>query len=204
MTKPAVAGETPRTFLQTCNVVGSVALRRSGTTILVATQRGYGKRSETGEYRLSHRGGKGVITVRTTEKTGSMVCIREVVDSDDIVIATSGGKAIRQHASEIRVAGRNTQGVRLIKLGEGDIVADVAAVVSDESAIAGIAPVAQETPPAAETPPAVKSQPATDLFTPPAAEPPEEKPKRRGRPAKQKPAGKTAKRRGSGRRKKGG
>jgi DNA gyrase subunit A len=185
-------------------VVGSVALRRSGTTILVATQRGYGKRSETGEYRLSHRGGKGVITVRTTEKTGSMVCIREVVDSDDIVIATSGGKAIRQHASEIRVAGRNTQGVRLIKLGEGDIVADVAAVVSDESAIAGIAPVAQETPPAAETPPAVKSQPATDLFTPPAAEPPEEKPKRRGRPAKQKPAGKTAKRRGSGRRKKGG
>ncbi len=113
-------------------VVGSVVLRRSGTSILVATERGFGKRSETGEYRVSHRGGKGIFTVKTTEKTGKMVAIREVVESDDVVIVTSGGIIIRQHASEIRLAGRNTQGVRLIKLDEGDSIADVAAVVSEE------------------------------------------------------------------------
>jgi len=113
-------------------VIGSVALRRSGTSILVVTENGYGKRSETGEYRVSHRGGKGIITVKTTEKTGAMVAIKEVVDSDDIVIVTTNGKAIRQHASEIRIAGRNTQGVRLIRLEEQDAVADVAAVKSEE------------------------------------------------------------------------
>jgi len=113
-------------------VVGAVALRRSGTTILVATERGYGKRSETGEYRVSHRGGKGIITVKTTDKTGKMVAIKDVVESDDVVIVTSGGIVIRQHASDIRVAGRNTQGVRLIRLDEGDSVSDVAAVMAEE------------------------------------------------------------------------
>jgi DNA gyrase subunit A len=113
-------------------VVGAVALRRTGTTILVATEGGYGKRSETSEYRVSHRGGKGIITVKTTAKTGKMVAIKEVVEKDDVVVVTSGGIVIRQHASEIRLAGRNTQGVRLIKLGEGDTIADVAAVVADE------------------------------------------------------------------------
>jgi DNA gyrase subunit A len=113
-------------------VIGSVTLRRSGTTILVATEKGYGKRSETGEYRISHRGGKGIITVKTTEKTGKMVAIKEVVETDDVVIVTSGGIVIRQHASEIRLAGRNTMGVRLIRLDEGDLISDVAAVMSEE------------------------------------------------------------------------
>ena len=113
-------------------VVGAVALRRSGTTILVATEKGFGKRSATEEYRVSHRGGKGIITVKTTEKTGKMVSIREVLESDDIVVVTSGGIVIRQHASEIRLAGRNTQGVRLIKLGEKDTVSDVAAVMAGD------------------------------------------------------------------------
>ena len=114
------------------HVVGTVTLRRTGTTILVATERGFGKRSEEGEYRISHRGGKGIITVKTSEKTGSMVTIREVTDSDDIVVITSNGMIIRQHASDIRVAGRNTQGVRLIRLEEGDEVVDVAAVLAEE------------------------------------------------------------------------
>jgi len=118
-------------------VVGAVALRKTGTTILVATEGGYGKRSETGEYRVSHRGGKGIITVKTTNKTGKMVAIREVVDSDDVVVVTSNGIVIRQHASEIRVAGRNTQGVRLIRLDEGDKISDVAAVASDEEEVNG-------------------------------------------------------------------
>ena len=113
-------------------VVGAVVLRRSGTTILVATERGYGKRSETGEYRVSHRGGKGIFTVKTTDKTGKMVAIREVVEKEDVVVVTSGGIVIRQHASEIRVAGRNTQGVRLIRLDEGDSISDVAVVMPED------------------------------------------------------------------------
>ncbi|MBI3787820.1 MAG: DNA gyrase subunit A, partial [Ignavibacteriales bacterium] len=84
-------------------VVGAVNLRRSGTTILVATDKGYGKRSEEGEYRVSHRGGKGIITMKTSDKTGSMIAIREVVETDDIVVVTSNGMVIRQHASDIRV-----------------------------------------------------------------------------------------------------
>ncbi len=121
-------------------VVGAVVLRRVGTTILIATENGYGKRSETNEYRVSHRGGKGIITVKTTEKTGKMVAIKEVVESDDVVIVTSGGIVIRQHASDIRVAGRNTQGVRLIRLDQGDTISDVAAVMAedDESAIEAV------------------------------------------------------------------
>ena len=124
-------------------VVGAVVLRRNGTTILVATEKGYGKRSETGEYRVSHRGGKGIFTVKTTDKTGPMVSIKEVVESDDMVIITEKGIVIRQHASEIRVAGRNTQGVRLIRLDAGDSISDVAAVASEEedSSLAGDIPV---------------------------------------------------------------
>ncbi len=113
-------------------VVGAVALRRAGTTILVATELGYGKRSETDEYRVSHRAGKGIITVKTTDKTGKMVAIKEVVETDDVVVVTTGGIVIRQHASTIRVAGRNTQGVRLIRLDDGDRVSDVAAVAGED------------------------------------------------------------------------
>ncbi|MCX6132460.1 MAG: DNA gyrase subunit A [Ignavibacteriales bacterium] len=113
-------------------VVGAVNLRRKGITILVATKNGYGKRSEEEEYRVSHRGGKGIITVKTSEKTGIMVAIKEAVDTDDVVVVTTNGMVIRQHASDIRVAGRNTQGVRLIRLHEGDTVADVAIVMAEE------------------------------------------------------------------------
>ena len=113
-------------------VVGVVNLRRKGTTILVATESGYGKRSEEEEYRVSHRSGKGIITVKTSEKTGEMVAIKEAVDTDDVVVVTTNGMVIRQHASDIRVAGRNTQGVRLIRLQDGDAVADVAIVMAEE------------------------------------------------------------------------
>jgi DNA gyrase subunit A len=113
-------------------VVGVVNLRRKGTTILVATESGYGKRSEEEEYRVSHRSGKGIITVKTSEKTGEMVAIKEAVDTDDVVVVTTNGMVIRQHASDIRVAGRNTQGVRLIRLQAGDAVADVAIVMAEE------------------------------------------------------------------------
>ena len=141
-------------------VIGAVALRRTGTTILVATTLGYGKRSETDEYRVSHRGGKGIITVKTTEKTGHMVAIREVVEKEDVVVITNGGIVIRQHASEIRVAGRNTQGVRLIKLDAGDAISDVAVVLpEEEEPTNGDAPKGNP-PPSGES----NSKDQTDLF----------------------------------------
>ncbi len=120
-------------------VVGGVVLRRTDTTILVATEDGFGKRSETDEYRVSHRGGKGIITMKATSKTGKMIGIKEVTDKDDVVIVTTNGIVIRQHASDIRVAGRNTQGVRLIKLESGDKVSDIAAVPSEEEESVAVA-----------------------------------------------------------------
>ena len=150
-------------------VIGAVALRRAGTTILVATTLGYGKRSETDEYRVSHRGGKGIITVKTTEKTGQMVAIREVVEKEDVVVITNGGIVIRQHASEIRVAGRNTQGVRLIKLDAGDAISDVAVVLPEEEEPAnGDAPKGNP-PPSGES----NGKDQTDLFSKPASPAPE-------------------------------
>jgi DNA gyrase subunit A len=112
--------------------IGAVVLRRAGTTILIATEGGFGKRSQTDEYRVTRRGGKGIITVKTNEKTGRMMAIKEVMEKDDVVIVTSRGVVIRQHASDIRVAGRNTQGVRLIRLDSGDRVADLAAVPAED------------------------------------------------------------------------
>lgn len=114
-------------------VIGAVAVKRAQTMILVATQNGYGKRSELKEYRTSHRGGKGVITVKVTDKTGKMVAIKEVQEADDIVVVTSKGMIIRQPAVSIRLTGRNAQGVRLIRLDEGDSVVAVAIVPSEEN-----------------------------------------------------------------------
>ncbi len=113
-------------------VVGMVGLRRMDSTILVATEKGFGKRSDLDEYRVTRRGGKGIRTVKVSDKTGNMIAIRDVNDSDDIVIVTHNGMTIRQHVKNIRIAGRLTQGVRLIRLGSGDIISDVAVVFSDE------------------------------------------------------------------------
>jgi DNA gyrase subunit A len=113
-------------------VVGLVAVKRPGASILVVTDKGFGKRSNLEDYRLTRRGGKGVITVKVGERNGEMVSIREVVDSDDLMIITTKGVMIRQHVSDIRVMGRNTQGVRLIKLQEGDTISDISSVVGEE------------------------------------------------------------------------
>lgn len=119
-------------------VVGMVSLRRSGTTILVATEHGYGKRTPLQEYRPTGRAGKGVITVQTNEKIGKMVAIKETTETDDIVIVTTKGMVIRQHVKDVNVLGRNTQGVRLIRLEEGDAVADVAVVPAEEESEAEV------------------------------------------------------------------
>ena len=113
-------------------VIGMIAPKRGGTTVLVVSEEGYGKRSDVADYRLTRRGGKGVITMKATEKTGKVIAIKEVVDNDDLIIVTKEGLVIRQHMSDIRVMGRNTQGVRVVRLNDADRVAAVANVPADE------------------------------------------------------------------------
>ncbi|RMF57785.1 MAG: DNA gyrase subunit A, partial [Calditrichaeota bacterium] len=112
-------------------VVGMVVIKRDGT-VLVVTEKGLGKRTDLKEYRVSHRGGKGIYTVKVTEKTGNVVCLKEVIDEDDIMIITANGVVIRQSVKKLKVQGRNTQGFRLIRLDENDKVSDVARVVKEE------------------------------------------------------------------------
>jgi len=111
-------------------VVGMVTVR-SDSTLLVVTEKGYGKRTEISEYRMTRRGGKGIVTVNTNDKVGKMVTIKEVFDDDDLMIITIKGKVIRQSIEAIRKMGRATQGIRLIKLGEEDKIADVARIVKE-------------------------------------------------------------------------
>ncbi|CAN5821627.1 DNA gyrase subunit A [soil metagenome] len=113
-------------------VIGMVVVK-PGTTLLVVTEKGMGKRSEIDAYRLQRRGGKGVINVRTSDKAGKVVAIREVLPGDELMVITKKGVVNRQSVDGIRVIGRNTQGVRLINLGPKDVVMDVAKVVKDES-----------------------------------------------------------------------
>src|ERR1041385_4509409 len=142
-------------------VVGAVSIKRRTTSILVVAENGFGKRSELDEYRVSHRSGKGVITIRVTDKTGKMVAIKEVLENDDVVVVTSKGVVIRQPAKDIRMAGRNTQGVRLIRLDAGDQVAAVAAVPSEDEDLESKAAEAKE--PA----PSKKEEKQTSLFDSP-------------------------------------
>ena len=115
-------------------VIGIIVIR-SATTLLVVTDKGFGKRSEIDDYRITRRGGKGVITVRTGEKNGNLIAIKEINDNDELVIITNSGMVIRQGVNKIRVMGRATQGVKLINLKDGDSIADVAKVVSEDEGI---------------------------------------------------------------------
>lgn len=112
-------------------VIGMIVVKNA-TTLMVVTEKGFGKRSEIEEYRLTRRGGKGVITVKTSEKNGKLIAMKEVNDNDELVIITTGGMVIRQSVSELRIMGRNTQGVRLIRLNEDDDIADIARVIPEE------------------------------------------------------------------------
>ncbi len=111
-------------------VVGMVVVRRDGT-LLVVTENGYGKRSRFSDYRSQSRGGIGIKTVKVTEKTGRLVAAKEVVDQDELMAITASGMIIRMSVAGLRVLGRATQGVRVIRLGAGDRVVDVAQVVAE-------------------------------------------------------------------------
>ena len=111
------------------------------------TEHGYGKRSEISEYRVSHRGGKGIITIKTTDRNGHIVAVKEVVDGDELMIITRSGQMIRMPVAGISVIGRNTQGVRLVNLHptEGEMLPDAVAAVTrvvseDEDAPAATVP----------------------------------------------------------------
>ena len=116
-------------------VVSLETIENQNAQVLTVTEMGYGKRTSVSEYRLTRRGGKGVITIKTTEKNGRVVGAFQVSDLMDVILITTHGKIIRMNASEIRVYGRGTQGLRLIELEPGERVAAVAKVPSEEKGI---------------------------------------------------------------------
>ncbi len=116
-------------------VIGMIAVDDMESNILVVSENGYGKRSSLDDYRITNRGGKGVKTISITDKTGNLVSIKNVTDSDDLMIINKSGIAIRLAVEDLRVMGRATQGVRLINLKGNDSIAAVAKVMHDEDGI---------------------------------------------------------------------
>ncbi len=110
---------------ETDKVIGMVCISREDANLLVVSEKGYGKRSLIDDYRITKRGGKGVKTLNITEKTGKLVAIKEVVDEDELMIINRSGITIRIKVNELRIMGRATQGVRLIKLNEDDHISSV-------------------------------------------------------------------------------
>ncbi|MDM8175215.1 DNA gyrase subunit A [Olivibacter sp. LS-1] len=113
-------------------VVGMISVNTNDATILVVSEKGYGKRTDIDDYRVTNRGGKGVKTLNVTEKTGLLVAIKDVTDNDDLMIINRSGIVIRIAVSQLRVMGRATQGVRLINLKENDQIASITKVDHDE------------------------------------------------------------------------
>jgi DNA gyrase subunit A len=109
-------------------VVGMISVENESADVLVVSEKGYGKRSSIEDYRVTNRGGKGVKTINITEKTGDLITIKGVTDTDDLMIITQKGLTIRLPISELRIMGRATQGVRLINLKEDDAIASIARV----------------------------------------------------------------------------
>jgi len=118
-------------------VIGMIAINDSESDVLVVSEGGYGKRSLLDDYRITNRGGKGVKTINVTEKTGNLVAIKNVTDKDDLMIINKSGIAIRMAVEDLRVMGRATQGVRLIKVRDEDSIAAVAKVMHDEDDVNG-------------------------------------------------------------------
>ena len=116
----------------TDEVIGMITVNDTESDILVVSENGYGKRSSVEDYRITNRGGKGVKTISITDKTGGLVSIKNVSDNDDLMIINKSGIAIRMAVEDLRVMGRATQGVRLIKVRDEDSIAAVAKVMHDE------------------------------------------------------------------------
>ena len=114
-------------------VVGMGVVPREGpATLLTVCEKGFGKRTPTADYPTKNRGGKGVITIKTTERNGKVVGLRIVTDDDDLMLITTAGKLIRMPVDGIPTIGRNTQGVKVMNLTPGDLVVDVARIVKED------------------------------------------------------------------------
>lgn len=121
--------------LEEGDAVVSLEILTSGSTLLTVSSGGYGKRSEIEEYRVQSRGGKGIITMRTNEKTGEVIEVQQTTDEDHLMLVTDSGRIIRLRMAELRVIGRNTQGVRLLNLGPDERVASLALLAEKEDEI---------------------------------------------------------------------
>jgi len=117
-------------------VVGMVVARDPNDSLLVVTERGFGKRSELADYRITRRGGQGVLTVRASQRNGPVVAIKAVTDQDELMIMSAGGVIIRLKIQQVSRLGRATQGVKLIQLDMDDRVVDVAHLVAEDAAAA--------------------------------------------------------------------
>lgn len=113
-------------------VVSMIEIMRPDSQVLVISEKGYGKRTRYEDFRLTRRGAKGVISMNVTDKTGKVVQMLSAVDTQDLIVITTNGVLMRQAVKDIRTIGRNTQGVRLVRLDQGDSIADITAVVHDE------------------------------------------------------------------------
>ena len=122
--------------LEEGDAVVSLAILSQGATLLTVSSGGYGKRSEVEEYRVQSRGGKGIITMRTADKTGEVIGVRQVTDEDHLMLVTDSGRIIRLRMAELRIIGRNTQGVRLLNVGSDERVASLALLAEKEDEIA--------------------------------------------------------------------
>ncbi|MBD3169873.1 MAG: DNA gyrase subunit A [candidate division Zixibacteria bacterium] len=111
--------------------ISMVVLRREAT-LLTVCENGYGKRTSVSDYRITNRGGKGIINIKTTERNGKVIVVKEVVDSDELMLITQHGIVVRIAVKDIKTIGRNTQGVKLINLGKDDKLIDVASIATEE------------------------------------------------------------------------
>jgi DNA gyrase subunit A len=116
-------------------VIGMICIADQQANVLVVSEKGYGKRSDIDEYRVTNRGGKGVKTINITDKTGHLVAIKTVTDANDLMIITKNGIIIRMNVADLRVMGRATQGVRLINIQDNDSIAAVTKVDHEEDLI---------------------------------------------------------------------
>jgi DNA gyrase subunit A len=114
-------------------VIGMVVVRERAE-LLVVSEKGIGKRSLIGDYRVQKRGGKGIITMQQTEKTGRLIALKDVIPEDELMMITKGGVIIRCPVEGIRISGRNTQGVKLMNLDTDDRIVDVARVQKEDDA----------------------------------------------------------------------
>jgi len=118
--------------MESNKAIGMLCVSGNEKQLMVVSENGYGKRSPIDDYRITNRGAKGVTTLNITDKVGNLVAIREVTETDDLMIINKSGIAIRMSVSEIRVAGRNTQGVRLIKLSSNDEISSVTRIENED------------------------------------------------------------------------